>query len=204
MTATQYFLSHASPDKPLVRQLGVQLQLVGAEVFFDEWNIAAGESITGAIEHALDRYDGFLLVWSASARDSLWTKREYQAAVKLFVEDPDRRLIVLRVDDTAVPALVNDLKWVDLQDEGDIAGAVEQVMGFRGAADRIKAIQRFLEASDIQVEYVPGYGAIVGCPKCGAGLDQIRPWHQIDHQRDDTYAGARCLACAWEDGGEVI
>lgn len=199
----EYFLSHAGPDKPLVRQLGVQLQLAGAEVFFDEWSIHVGESISGAIEQAIDRFDVFILVWSKSASDSLWTRREYQAAVKRFIEDPARKLIVLRADDTDVPGLINDLKWIDLRATSDVGAAVEQVMGFRGPADRIVAMQRFLEESDIEVINVPGYGPIVGCPNCGAGVDQIRGWQQTDYERDDTYAGARCVSCGWEDGGEI-
>jgi hypothetical protein len=63
----EVFLSHAGADKPLVRQLGVQLQLVGAEVFFDEWSISAGESIASAIEQAIERFNLFLLVWSDAA-----------------------------------------------------------------------------------------------------------------------------------------
>lgn len=199
----ELFLSHASPDKSLVRKLGVQLQVVGAEVFFDEWSIGAGESITGAIEHAIESFDIFLLVWSSSASNSLWTTREYRAAVKKFVEEPARRLIVLRVDDTDVPALVDDLKWIDLRHGGDLAAAVEQIMGFHGPVERIKAIQQFLEEGGIEVDYIPGYGAIVGCPSCGSGLDQIEGWSAVDERRDDTYAGARCKACGWNDGGEI-
>jgi hypothetical protein len=198
----EYFLSHAGPDKPIVRQLGVQLQLAGADVFFDEWDIAAGESITGAIEQAIGRFDTFLLVWSANAEKSLWIRREYRAAVKKVIEDPSLRLVVIRLDDTPVPDLVSDLKYVRLANS-DIGGVVDEIMGFKTQADRVKAIQAFLEEASIEVIYIPGYGPIVGCPRCGAGLEHIGGWQQTDYERDDVYAGAKCNKCGWNDGGEI-
>jgi len=197
------FLSHAGPDKPLVRRLGTHLQVSGAEVFFDEWNIGAGESISGAIEDAIDAYETFVLVWSKHADASTWARREYRAAVKAFVEEPTRRLIPVLLDDTAVPRLVADLRYVDLRDEGRLGDAVDLIMGFTGAAERTKATQAFLEEGAIEVHYFHGYGPAVGCPACGTGLTNLEQWSQMDYERDDTYAGARCIKCGWEDGGEV-
>jgi len=37
--------------------------------------------------------------------------------------------------------------------------------------------------------YFYGYGAAVGCPKCGAGLNHLQGWHAVDERRDDEYAG---------------
>lgn len=198
----EFFLSHAGPDKPQVRSLGVHLLIVGVDVFFDEWSIEAGESISGAIEEAIARYDVFLLVWSDAASDSLWTRREYRAGVKKYIEDPSRKLIVLRLDDTPVPDLVSDLKYVDMRD-GNIGAAVDTIMGFKGQTERVKATQQFLEDSNIEVIYIPGYGPIMGCPRCGAGLESIEGWAATDYRRDDEYAGARCTKCRWEDGGEI-
>jgi hypothetical protein len=123
--------------------------------------------------------------------------------VKQFIEAPDRRLVVLRLDETPVPALVSDLKWIDMRSSTDVGLAVDVVMGFEGKHRRIKAMQEFFEESGLEVGYAPGYGAFVGCPRCGAGANEVEPWLQTDYERDDTYAGARCNACGWEDGGEI-
>ena len=141
---SQYFLSHTGADKPIVRKLGVQLQLVGAEVFFDEWSIDFGESITGAIEEGISSFDVFVLVWSADAEVSLWTRSEYRAAIKKVIEEPNRRFVLLKRDDTSVPELVADLKYVDFTDQ-NVGSAVDGIMGLKGPADRVKAIQAFLE-----------------------------------------------------------
>lgn len=199
-SALNCFLSHASTDKPIVRDLGVELQLVGADVFFDAWSIDCGESIPGAIENGLDAYTVFILFWSEAAQKSAWVRREYRSAVQSFIEDEDRRFIVARTDDTPVPSLISDLKWFDLAD-GDVRGLVEEVMGFRGQFDRTRAIQRYLETRSIEVDYFPGYGAAVGCRRCGAGVEALKGWRAW--QGDDEYGGVECTRCGWNDGGEL-
>ena len=69
------FLSHASPDKPLVRRLGVELQLVGADLFFDEWSNAVRALLDLAERHpgeALSEREAFLamteFVWQYARR----------------------------------------------------------------------------------------------------------------------------------------
>lgn len=194
-------MSHASEDKPVARDIGVELQLVGAEVFFDEWSIPYGESIPGAIEKALDSYGVFILIWSHASDRSAWVRREYQSAVKAFIEEDGRRLIVAPIDDTPLPRLLSDLKWFDLRDR-KVSGLVNEVMGFRGQGDRIVAIQRYLETRDLDVEYFPGYGVAVGCRWCGAGVDSLTGWRHVDG-RDDVYGGVRCTRCGWNDGSEI-
>jgi len=44
---------------------------------------------------------------------------------------------------------------------------------------------------------------LVCCPKCGAGVDHLEGWSQVDERRDDTYAGFKCTACGFSDGGEI-
>ncbi|MBV9613321.1 MAG: toll/interleukin-1 receptor domain-containing protein [Acidobacteriaceae bacterium] len=47
------FLSHNKADKPIARSIGSHLQLSGIEVWFDEWEIRAGDSIPGKLNDGL-------------------------------------------------------------------------------------------------------------------------------------------------------
>jgi hypothetical protein len=76
-------------------------------------------------------------------------------------------------------------------------------MGFANDRDRRRAIQETLDEASVEVQYVPEYGPVVCCPRCGAGLDQLGGWSQIDHEPHDTYAGFRCKECGFIDGGEM-
>jgi len=80
---------------------------------------------------------------------------------------------------------------------------VAEVLGLKGERDWLRAVQETLDNAEIEVGYFPGYGAIVACPRCGAGLSSIEGWQQMDFDRDDLYAGASCRECRWSGGGEL-
>lgn len=196
-----YFLSHAGRDKDLVKEVAKRVMLAGRDVFLDEWSIEFGESIPGAIEKALRDSEAFVLFWSEHALSSSWTVKEYRSAVSRFLDDDDRVLLVVRLDDTDVPELIRDMKWIDARN-GDVDGVANALMGMRGN-DRLLAMQTTLDELGIQMEYFPGYGVLLACPRCGAPVDKLKGWSQVDEVRDDTYAGARCSECGWNDGGEI-
>ncbi len=196
------FLSHNRHDKSIARRLGVQLQLAGAYVWFDDWEVRAGDSIPGKINEALAVVDSLVLIWSANAHRSAWVRAELETAISRAIEDHTLRVITVRLDDTPLPALLRPLKWVDLSDD-DIARAVNEIMGFANDQDRRRAIQETLDKPGIEISYFEGYGAIVCCPRCGAGVDHLRGWSDIDYERGHIYAGFRCEVCGIEDGGEI-
>ncbi len=48
------FLSHSSKDKKVVRAMAKRLRGDGLRVWFDDWEIKAGDSIPGKIEERLE------------------------------------------------------------------------------------------------------------------------------------------------------
>lgn len=197
------FLSHNTNDKELARSLGAQLKLAGADVWFDEWEIAAGESIPTKVNAALATADAVLVVWSGNAAGSKWVANELEAAYTRSLSDPLFRLIPILIDETPLPPLVASLKHLRLANAWEIDQVVAEVMGFKSARQALRAIQQTLEETGLRVEYVPGYGAIVACPACGAGIESLEGWSQTDYVRDDVYGGFRCKECGHQDGGEI-
>lgn len=199
------FLSHNKMDAELARELGLQLQFYGAQVWLDEWQIRAGDSIPGKLNEGLGRFTEFVLVWSEHASRSGWVRAELETAISRSLERGDARVIPIRLDDTPLPPLIGRLKSIDLRDvsKRDLRAAAQEVFGVQQQRDYIRAVQRFIDSGEIEVREFHGYGPMVGCPRCGAGVDQLEAWEQVDHARDDTYAGARCKECGWNDGGEV-
>jgi hypothetical protein len=198
----QAFLSYNSLDRDIVRRVGAQMKLAGADVWFDEWEIAPGDSIPGKISEGLGSVDTFVLIWSESAEKSRWVKAELEGTLMEAVEDGSIRLIPTILDDTRLPRLLRQLKWVDLRD-GDDSRAVNEIMGFATDQQRLLAIQAYLDEAGIEVAYFEGYGPVVCCPKCGAGLEHLHGWSQVDERRDDTYGGVRCTKCRFSDGAEI-
>ena len=186
MESLHVFLSHNRDDKDTARRLGGQMRLAGADVWFDEWEIRAGDSIPGKVNDALAVVDTVLLLWSASANGSEWVRAKFEAAVTRGIEDATLRVIPVLLDDCPLPALLQRLR-----------------VGFATDQDRLRAIQAALDEASIEVRYLEGYGPLVCCPKCGADVDKLEGWSEVDERRDDMYAGFRCRECGFNDGGEI-
>jgi hypothetical protein len=197
---TRVFLSHSSIDKPVVRQVMAELLLMGADPFYDEVSITNGGVIPSDIEKALETTDTFVLFWSKDAAVADWVTSERDVAWGMFHNQPHRFLVVI-LDETALPPTLRFKKWIDAKNDHSLVAS--EILGLNSDAKLIMAVQKTFESWGIEVAYVPGYGAYVGCPECGAGIRDMEQWSQTDYSRDDMYAGVRCKKCKWEDGGEV-
>jgi hypothetical protein len=196
------FLSYNHQDKEEARRLGAQLTFVGAQIWFDEWEVQAGDSIPGKVNEALATMDTLLLMWSEHANRSKWVRSELETAITRLTEDEGFRVIPVRLDSTPLPPLLRPLKWVELRD-GDLGRAVNEIMGFANDQQRLMAIQEALDESRLLVQYVHGYGPLVCCPRCGASVDRLKPTSATDWELDAEYAGFLCQDCGFQDGGEV-
>ena len=70
------FLSHSSKNKAVVRKVAARLKADGVRVWFDEWEIRAGDSIPVRIEEGLERSRVLALFMSAEAFGSDWATLE--------------------------------------------------------------------------------------------------------------------------------
>ncbi len=196
------FLSHNSQDKPLARTLGGQLTLAGAEVWFDEWEIRAGDSIPGRLNEGLSAFSVFVLLWSEHAAKSVWVRGELETAIARGMADPNTRIIPIVLDSTPLPTMLTRLRYIRLGDNEPLLKATQEILGLRTQRELIKALQSGLDGLGLDHREYWGVGVLFGCPKCGAGLDAIEGWEAADHERDDLYVGARCKECGWSEGSE--
>ena len=106
------FICHNKADKVIARMIASALVQQGVDVWFDEWRIRPGESITGGIEAGLTMADCFVLVWSQDASKSNWVGTEVRAYIRRRVDDQTLRIIPFMLDRTTLPALVAVLRDV--------------------------------------------------------------------------------------------
>lgn len=200
--AMRVFLSHNRIDKEIARSLGAYLVLAGADVWFDEWQIQAGDSIPGKLNEGLAEFDVFILLWSEKAARSNWVRREFEAAIHRVLETGKGRVIPCQVDDTPLPPLIRDIRAEDLRDpKKDIPKLIDGVLGFRTRKDRMLAIQEAIDEMDFNwvagISFVP----LICCPKCGAEKT-LEAFNTTD-RRGDRYEVVRCGACGWSDANEL-
>ena len=107
------FLSHSSKDKAVVRPVAERLRADGLRVWFDEWEIKAGDSIPAKIEAGLERSRVLVLCMSANAFGSDWAQLE---AGTFRFRDPlnkDRRFIPLRLDDAPIKGSLAQFLYIN-------------------------------------------------------------------------------------------
>jgi hypothetical protein len=101
------FLSHSSKDNPFVRPLREKLYPI-CDTFFDETDIKPGQSIMGRLNDALKRTDLLVLVHSSHSATSDWVQKEWSSMLHM-----GKPLVVVRLDDTAIPPLLMDRNYID-------------------------------------------------------------------------------------------
>ena len=90
-----FFISHASEDKEeFVRELAQQLIRNGATVFYDEYSIKLGDSLTQKINEGLQNAKYGIIVLSNFFFEKKWTNAELQSIFNKSVNDDFKLLII--------------------------------------------------------------------------------------------------------------
>jgi hypothetical protein len=114
------FLSHASQDKPKVRNLCKRLRQDGFDPWLDEERLLPGQDWNLEIEKALRASDAILLCFSEfSVAKEGYIQREYKRAMRYFEEKPEGTLFVIpvRLDKCELPYFIREIQWVDYPDD---------------------------------------------------------------------------------------
>lgn len=115
------FLSYNSSDRHFARKLAVELAAVGIDVWYDEWLIQAGQSITGKIEEGIRACDFFIIVMSPHSVASTWVKEELRAALQMRLSDKPNFIIPVLLADCEIPLFLRDYRFWDFRDRFDVA-----------------------------------------------------------------------------------
>ncbi len=107
------FLSHSSVDKPFVTRLAIDLVNRGMPVWFDTWEMGAGDSLQGKIYDGIGDSDLIVVVLSASSVESSWVKKELNAALTLEERRGSTLVVPIRISDCEVPLAIADRLYAD-------------------------------------------------------------------------------------------
>lgn len=116
------FLSHNSKDKPRVRRLAERLKQAGLRVWFDEWNLQSGETLSRKkVAEALEQSRVLLLCISPNALASGWVALERDTAIHRDPANVGRRFIPLLLEECKLPDALSRYKYVDFRNEAKAA-----------------------------------------------------------------------------------
>lgn len=121
----QVFLSHASCDKPFVRQVAARLQREGISFFYDEANLVPGLPWQVALEKALGSSDSCAVFIGDEGMGPFHTLEMRAAISKQAKANRGFRLIPVllpgktRPSDRELPAFLEQLTWVEFTSDPD-------------------------------------------------------------------------------------
>lgn len=110
------FISYNNKDVDVVREIALKLSLEGWTIYFDEWRIRPGESISESINLGLTKTNFFLLVWSKNSSKSKWVTREWSSLMSKVV-NKKVTIIPIKIDDTPLPQILSDTKYLILSND---------------------------------------------------------------------------------------
>jgi hypothetical protein len=122
------FLSHTHADKPVVEPVALRLREIFGEqnVFYDSWSIKPGDGIIDKINEGLTAPDFVFFFVSAASLASNMVKIEWQNAL-YKASSGKTRIIPVRVDGTAAPAVLLQNLYIDMFAQG-IEVAIQQIV----------------------------------------------------------------------------
>jgi hypothetical protein len=113
------FLSHSSLDKSLARRIAVDLSMSGVQVWFDEWEIEVGHSISQRVEKGLDDADFVIVLLTSHSVSSGWVQKEWRSRIGDEASSQGIYVLPVLAEDCDVPRLLKDKKYADLRDNYD-------------------------------------------------------------------------------------
>jgi len=128
------FLSYSSRDREFAAKLAKAFRQRGVSVWWDAWEMRAGDSLTQKIQDAISQSSFFVAVLSPHSVNSSWVKVELRTA--LSAEISTNRLVVLPalIADCEIPPFLIDKVYADFR--LDFSRGFEELLFAIGAAHR--------------------------------------------------------------------
>jgi hypothetical protein len=106
----QIFISHRHSNREFAHAFRDELRRRGFGAWLDVRELIAGDELTPELRQAIDESSHFSLIWSADCVGARWIELELDHALAV-----GKRLFIIRLDDTPVPAAVADRIRIEAQ-----------------------------------------------------------------------------------------
>jgi TIR domain len=113
------FISHSSQDKAFVSSLASALYMLGNNVWYDDWEIAVGDSIVDKVFNGLASSDTLIIVLSQISVNSRWVKEELNTAVMRRISENNVRILPILIEDCEIPTPLKHIKYADFRENYD-------------------------------------------------------------------------------------
>lgn len=113
------FLSYAGADREAAQQIATAMRWGQLEVWFDAWELSAGDSIFDRVRDAVSASDVFVILLSAESVRSRWVQHELSVALSEQLRRRAITIISALLSDCEVPTSLRAHHYVDLRHDRD-------------------------------------------------------------------------------------
>jgi hypothetical protein len=194
----QAFISYNKQDQQAAQEIALYLTADGVGVWYDEWEVSAGDSIVGDVEAGLQNCTHFVILWSTNAAKSGWVKKELASVLTKAIASGKPTIIPVLLDGTELPVLISDIKNVRYGNgsEEDRRTIVSAVTGTEPSGNLIRAVVKKYHELILDPD-AEGPFPYKACPKCGG--DDFAFAGSYSMETDDNYYSIKCRDCGWEE-----
>jgi hypothetical protein len=107
------FVSYRSTDRIWAKGLVTRLEGVGFKVFIDEAELKPGDRLANVLQTALSRSKSAVVLMSRGWLESPWCQEESNVLLHRSIEDPNFRVVPLRIDNCTPPIMWQSRLWLD-------------------------------------------------------------------------------------------
>lgn len=192
------FISYNKKDEEIATDIAVFLKVKDIKVWFDEWEILAGDSIIEEIESGLKECTHFIIIWSVNSAKSNWVRKELKSILCEAIRIGIPRIIPVIIDKTPLPKLLIDLKYIRYKDdsEKDKEEIIKSIIGEKPSQSFIKAIMKQRKKLVYDNTKDSPFPFRV-CPECGS--ENLQRSSTTDYEHDEIYYSIKCKDCGWSD-----
>jgi WD40 repeat protein len=147
------FLSHSAKDRDVVRVIAERLRSDGLSVWFDEWELKAGTSITAKTEDGLQNSRVLVLCMSANVSGPNWAKLE---ANTVRFRDPlnkERSFVPLRLDNISNGGSLAHYLYIDWTSTDSEQSYARLFEACRRPVSEAEAVPRQAAEREVRLKY---------------------------------------------------
>ena len=128
---TKVFLSYAHEDRAVAEHIAESLRARSLEVWFDQWELAAGDSISHKIRQTLEASDFLVVLLSPGSVRSKWFQFEVSVALERELQDRAVTVLPVLIEDCEIPPALAGRVMFDLREGAldSIARLADQLAG---------------------------------------------------------------------------
>ncbi|ASW55215.1 toll/interleukin-1 receptor domain-containing protein [Plantactinospora sp. KBS50] len=137
--ASHFLISYSPADERWAAWIAWELELAGYRTIFQAWDFVPGTNFIDFMDRAIRQSTAVIAVLSNNYLNSRYGRLEWQAAFRSSPDDPQRRLITVRIEDFDPDGLLATITYVDLVGAADERDARQRLLRRVGEAVRGRA-----------------------------------------------------------------